>query len=116
VADAVADRLTEAAYGVALWLAGAPGLLAGGAVGVGWLHEYVRERAAAGVLAVTVAERPTRVLFAFFGLVASAVLPGSVRWVMPCVAAGWLAVAVLGLGQLGVAARRSLAGTVVPRT
>ena len=116
VADAVADRLTEVGYGVALWLAGAPGWLCAGAVGVGWLHEYLRERVARGPLAVTVAERPTRVLFAFFGLVASAVLPGSVRWVMPCVAAGWLAVAVLGLGQLGVAARRSLAGTVVPRT
>src|SRR5262244_2015619 len=71
VVDSVADRLTELAYGVALWLAGAPGWLCGAVVGVGWLHEYLRERAAAGVLAVTVAERPTRVLCAFFALIAA---------------------------------------------
>jgi CDP-diacylglycerol--glycerol-3-phosphate 3-phosphatidyltransferase len=110
VADSVADRLTEAGYGVALWLAGAPGWLCAGAAGVGWLHEYLRERVGRGPLVLTVAERPTRVLFAFFGLVAAAVLPGAVGWV----AAGWVAVALAGLGQLCLAVRRLARDRVVP--
>jgi CDP-diacylglycerol--glycerol-3-phosphate 3-phosphatidyltransferase len=110
VADAVADRLTEAGYALALWLAGAPGWLCAAAAGVGALHEYVRERVGRGPLAVTVAERPTRVLFAAFGLVAAAVLPGGVGWAV----AGWLAVALAGLGQLCLAARRAPARTVAP--
>jgi CDP-diacylglycerol--glycerol-3-phosphate 3-phosphatidyltransferase len=111
LADAVADRLTEVAHGVALWLAGAPGWLCAAAVGVGWLHEYVRERAAAGVLAVTVSERPTRVLFAFFGLVAAGTVggPGLVGWAaVGWAAAAWLVVAVVGLGQLCLAAGRAV--------
>jgi catechol 2,3-dioxygenase-like lactoylglutathione lyase family enzyme len=101
VADAVADRLTEAAFGVALWQAGAPGWLCGTAVGVGWLHEYLRGRAGRGVSAITVSERPTRVLFGFFGLVAAAVWPA----LLGGVAGAWVAVAVAGLAQLGLSYR-----------
>src|SRR5262249_1288508 len=85
--------------------AGAPGWLCGTAVGVGWLHEYLRERAAAGVLAVTVAERPTRVLCAFFALIAATAAgwtaPGMGRWAVTLAVAGWLAVGVIALSQLG---------------
>jgi CDP-diacylglycerol--glycerol-3-phosphate 3-phosphatidyltransferase len=103
VLDAVADRLTEAAYGVALWRLGVPGPLCAAVVGVGWLHEYVRARA--GVVgAITVAERPTRVLFAFFLLLSAGVAP---RLVPPACAV-WLAVALVGAGQLRVAVRRTL--------
>jgi CDP-diacylglycerol--glycerol-3-phosphate 3-phosphatidyltransferase len=95
VADAVADRLTEVAYALALWSAGAPAWACGAACGLGLLHEYARERAGRPV-AVTVNERPTRVLFAAFGLLGAAVVPASARWVPLC----WVAVAALGLGQL----------------
>lgn len=64
--DALADRVSEASWLLALWLLGAPGLLVVGCGGLAWLHEYARARAAVsglpGVGAVTVAERPTRVI------------------------------------------------------
>ncbi len=103
VLDGLADRLTEAAYGVALWRLGVPGPLCTAIVGVGWLHEYVRARA--GVVgALTVAERPTRVLFAFFLLLGAGVAPRLV----PLACAVWLVVALVGAGQLAVGVRRTL--------
>jgi uncharacterized protein len=105
LADAVADRVAEAGWGAALWLAGVPGWLATAAVAVGWLQEYLRERAGRGPLAVTVAERPTRVLLACAGLVAAAWSP---TWAAAAVA-GWLAAGAAGAAQLVAAARRSLA-------
>lgn len=95
VADAVADRLTEVAYALAFWAVGAPAWACGASCGLGFLHEYVRERAGRPV-AVTVGERPTRVLFAAFGLLGAALVPASPRWVALC----WVAVAAVGLGQL----------------
>ena len=109
VYDSVADRLGEAAWLLAFWLAGAPAWLVVAAGAVSWLHEYARARATAAGMAeigaVTVAERPTRVLIAVFGLLLTAV-----AGLVITVAAGlWLALAVVGLGQLAVAIRRSLA-------
>ncbi|WP_433385133.1 CDP-alcohol phosphatidyltransferase family protein [Actinoplanes sp. CA-142083] len=108
VYDSVADRLGEAAWLLAFWLAGAPGWLVVTAGAVSWLHEYARARAtAAGMTeigAVTVAERPTRVLIAIFGLLLT-----FFSGLVITVAAGlWLALAVVGLAQLGVAIRRAL--------
>ncbi|MFI5896050.1 CDP-alcohol phosphatidyltransferase family protein [Actinoplanes sp. NPDC051513] len=110
VYDSVADRLGEAAWLLAFWLAGAPAWLVVAAGAVSWLHEYARARATAAGMAeigaVTVAERPTRVLIAVFGLL----LGGVVAGLMITVAAGlWLGLAVVGLAQLAVAIRRSLA-------
>jgi CDP-diacylglycerol--glycerol-3-phosphate 3-phosphatidyltransferase len=117
VYDSVADRLGEAAWLAAFWLAGAPGLLvvAGGATC--WLHEYVRARSAGagmrGVGAVTVGERPTRVSVAIVGLS----LGGATGLLRPELAAGtvtlaavaWLAFSAFGLGQLVTAVHRDLA-------
>ncbi|XVU27336.1 CDP-alcohol phosphatidyltransferase family protein [Actinoplanes sp. CA-054009] len=108
VYDSVADRLGEAAWLTAFWLAGAPGWLAVAAGGMSWLHEYARARASAAGMseigAVTVAERPTRVLVAIFGLIGAAALP-----MVATVATGvWLALAVVGAAQLAVAVRRAL--------
>ncbi len=114
--DSVADRIGEAAWLAAFWLAGAPGglVVAGGAVS--WLHEYVRARAVAagmtGIGVVTVAERPTRVSVALAGLL----LAGLAGLVRPELLAGtatvagvaWLFFGVFGLGQLVAAVRRSL--------
>ncbi|MFF5082703.1 CDP-alcohol phosphatidyltransferase family protein [Actinoplanes sp. NPDC000266] len=108
VYDSLADRLGEAAWLTAFWLAGAPGWLVVAAGGLSWLHEYARARASAAGMseigAVTVAERPTRVLIAIFGLIGAAALP-----VVSTVAtAVWLLLAVVGAVQLAAAVRRAL--------
>ena len=81
-----------------------------------WLHEYVRARATAAGMpdigAVTVGERPTRVSVAISGLLVGGVA-GFVHgdWaviVVVVAAAAWLALAVIGLGQLIAAVRRDL--------
>jgi CDP-diacylglycerol--glycerol-3-phosphate 3-phosphatidyltransferase len=108
--DSVADRLGEAAWLLAFWLAGAPGWLVVAAGAVSWLHEYARARATAAGMTeigvVTVAERPTRVLIAIFGLL----LTVASGLVITVAAALWLALAVVGLGQLALAIRRSFSG------
>ena len=116
VLDSVADRIGEAAWLVAFWLAGAPGWLVVAAGAVSWLHEYVRARATAAGMpdigAVTVGERPTRVSVAVSGLlaggVAGLVRPGWDDAVVTVAAAVWLALALVGLAQLAVVTRRAL--------
>jgi len=107
VVDSVADRLGELAWLVAFWLAGAPAWLAVAAGAVSWLHEYVRARAiAAGMReigAVTVAERPTRVIVAVAGLIL-----GNAGPLVTVAVAVWLALGVAGLVQLAVTVRRAL--------
>jgi CDP-diacylglycerol--glycerol-3-phosphate 3-phosphatidyltransferase len=117
VYDSVADRLGEAAWLTAFWLAGAPGLLVVIGGGACWLHEYIRARSAGagmrGVGVVTVGERPTRVSVALVGLL----LAGAGGLLRPELAAGtvtfaavvWLFFTVFGLGQLVTAVRRDLA-------
>ncbi|MFG1608232.1 CDP-alcohol phosphatidyltransferase family protein [Actinoplanes sp. NPDC049265] len=113
VVDSVADRIGEAAWLLALWLAGAPAGLVVAAGGLSWLHEYVRARATAGGMAdigmVTVGERPTRIAVAIPGLliagVSSLVLPLPIAAV--AVAAG-LALQLVGLVQLFLTVRREL--------
>lgn len=92
--DSVTDRLSDAAYGVALWLLGAPVWLAVTAMGLAFLLEYVRARAGALGLAdvgvVTVGERPTRVVVtAMFCLAAG---------LHPAAAATWATLGALALG------------------
>jgi CDP-diacylglycerol--glycerol-3-phosphate 3-phosphatidyltransferase len=109
VQDALADRVSEACWLVALWSLGAPGWLVLLCGGLGWLHEYLRARAAASGLpdigAVTVAERPTRIILAVVALVVGGFLPGAGVTVL---AAVWAALAAFGFGQLYVTVRRAL--------
>jgi phosphatidylglycerophosphate synthase len=113
VLDSVADRIGEAAWLTAFWLAGSPAWLAVAAGGVSWLHEYSRARATAAGMseigAVTVGERPTRVSIAISGLLLAGVF-GHAPIVLTVAAAAWLALAVVGLAQLAVAIRRALPG------
>jgi CDP-diacylglycerol--glycerol-3-phosphate 3-phosphatidyltransferase len=117
VYDSLADRLGEAAWLVAFWLAGAPGPLVAAGGAACWLHEYVRARAAGagmrGIGAVTVAERPSRVLVAVAGLllggVSGGLAPTLVPGTMTLAAVAWLVLGILGLGQLIAAVRRDLA-------
>jgi len=120
VLDSAVDRLTEVAYAAALWLAGAPGLLAAAFGALCWLPDYLRARAGqAGVTetgAISVWERPTRVALTGFtlggaGVVATAGLDQVV--VVAGTAVGVLLGAV-GTAQLGVSLRRALGGLPDP--
>ncbi|GAA1627656.1 CDP-alcohol phosphatidyltransferase family protein [Actinoplanes couchii] len=116
VYDSVADRLGEAAWLTAFWLAGVPGWLAVTAGAAGWLHEYVRARATTAGMpdigAVTVGERPTRVSVAITALLVAAlsalVDTGWPPLVLTAGAGVWLALQSVGLAQLGVAVRSAL--------
>jgi phosphatidylglycerophosphate synthase len=115
VLDSVVDRLTEAAYAAALWTAGAPGWLAVVFGALCWLPDYLRARAGqAGVGetgALSVWERPTRVILTGLTLTGAGVLSGF--GADPAVVtAGAATGAVLGavaVGQLGLSLRRMLA-------
>jgi CDP-diacylglycerol--glycerol-3-phosphate 3-phosphatidyltransferase len=115
VLDSAVDRLTEAAYAAALWAAGAPGWLAVLFGALCWLPDYLRARAGqAGVTitgALSVWERPTRVLLTGLTLTGGGVLTASDA--EPAAVTGGAAVgAALGavaVVQLGFSLRRMLA-------
>jgi phosphatidylglycerophosphate synthase len=114
VLDSAVDRLTEVAYAAALWLAGAPGPLAVAFGALCWLPDYLRARAGqAGVTetgALSVWERPTRVILTGLTLAGAGVVTG-LGWAVPVVVAGCAAGAVLGVVaviQLGIGLRRLL--------
>jgi phosphatidylglycerophosphate synthase len=114
--DAIADRLAEAAWLLALWLAGVPGILVAVCGALAWLHEYARARAAAagmsGVGVVSVAERPVRVILTIVALVlggaASFVSGGLAAGVMTIVVAVWVLLGLLGGARLLTAIRAAL--------
>ena len=114
VLDSVVDRLTEVAYAVALWLAGAPGLLATAFGALCWLPDYLRARAGqAGVSetgALSVWERPTRVAFTGFTLGGAGVMSatGFGEAVVVSGAAVGVLLGALGTAQLGISLRRAL--------
>lgn len=123
--DSVCDRLGEAAWLLALWLAGVPAWLVLGCAGLVYLHEYVRARATAagmsGIGAVTVAERPTRVIATVAALVwvgtvrlsgvhpAAATPAGSAAAGAGVLVAAWVVLGVVGLTQLLYACTAALA-------
>jgi CDP-diacylglycerol--glycerol-3-phosphate 3-phosphatidyltransferase len=115
-ADAVADRLSEIAWLVALWLVGGPAPLAVACGAVALLHEYARSRAALagmpGVPTVAIAERPTRIVVAVLALVLAAVAGLiSVRLaagVATVALAVWLVLGLLGGARLVTAIRTDL--------
>jgi CDP-diacylglycerol--glycerol-3-phosphate 3-phosphatidyltransferase len=124
VLDSLVDRLTELAYLLALYLAGAPGWLVVLAGLPAWLLEYVRARAVGAglteIAVLTVWERATRVVVTAVGLflagVAALALPGPldrprgdvVAWVSAGTAGLWVALGAVGLVQLLVTVRRQL--------
>jgi phosphatidylglycerophosphate synthase len=116
--DSAADRVSEAAWLIGLWLVGAPGVLATGCGGLAWLHEYLRARAGAvgmkGIGIVTMAERPTRVIsvtVAFLvggaaGLIDERLTPGAVAVVLVI----WALLGLFGTFKLYRAIRDDLLG------
>jgi len=124
VLDSAVDRLTEVAYAGALWLAGAPGLLAAAFGALCWLPDYLRARAGqAGVAetgAISVWERPTRVILTGFTLGGAGVVAATSSGeagVVAVVVAGTGAGVVLGIAgtaQLGISLRRALGDLADP--
>lgn len=114
--DGLADRLSEAAWLLGVWLVGGHGVLVAACGAASWLHEYVRARAGASGMAdigvVTVNERPTRVIAVIGALVLGGLtwminprlVPGTVTVVL----AIWLVFALLGLIRLVAVVRRTL--------
>jgi CDP-diacylglycerol--glycerol-3-phosphate 3-phosphatidyltransferase len=114
VLDSAVDRLAEVAYAAALWLAGAPGPLAVAFGALCWLPDYLRARAGqagvGGTGALSVWERPTRVILAGLTLGGAWVVAGP-GWAGPVVVAGTAAGVLLGtvaVVQLGIGLRRLL--------
>jgi CDP-diacylglycerol--glycerol-3-phosphate 3-phosphatidyltransferase len=116
VLDSAVDRLTEVAYALAFWAAGAPGWLAAAFGALCWLPDYLRARAGqAGVSetgAISVWERPTRVAMAGFSLGGAGVVAGmgATDVVVTAGAAVGCLLGIVGTAQLGVQLRRALAG------
>ncbi len=112
LADSVCDRLSDAAYGVALWVVGAPAWLAGLWVALGWLAEYARARGqvlvGGPVDAVTVGERPTRIVLLTFALAGCGVLPGHTHAVATTFGVAAAGTAAIGLVQVLAAVRERL--------
>lgn len=118
VVDAVADRVADLCLVGVLVVLGAPPWL-GAALGAAvFLHEYARARAqgvgmgSAG--AVTVAERPTRVIVTVVACVGAGLLPAGTpgtgwSWGVVC-ALVWSGCALAGGVQLSVGLRRELGG------
>jgi CDP-diacylglycerol--glycerol-3-phosphate 3-phosphatidyltransferase len=114
VLDSLADRVCDALYLVALWLAGAPAGLCVGAGAAIVLLEYARARAAGAgfddIGLVTVGERPTRIVVTCFGLAFAGFLPAYAAWSAGAGAAATLGVSLIGTAQYLPVARRALLG------
>ncbi|MDP9428503.1 MAG: CDP-alcohol phosphatidyltransferase family protein [Actinomycetota bacterium] len=115
VLDSAVDRLGEAAFAAALWMAGAPGWLAAAFGALCWLPDYLRARAGqAGVAetgALSVWERPTRVAMTGLTLGGAGVVSGA-GWAGAVVTSGTAVgclLGIVGVAQLGTALRRKLA-------
>lgn len=110
--DSLIDRLSDAAYCVALWALGAPVWLAVLAGGLALLQEYLRARAGGAGMAdvgvVTVSERPTRVVGVAAFCLAAGVYPESAALWGTVGAAAGVAAGSVGLGQLLIVVRRRL--------
>jgi phosphatidylglycerophosphate synthase len=104
VLDSTCDRLADAAYCLALLLAGATAWLAAAGAALAWLHEYVRARAAVAGMpeigVVTVSERPTRVIVTSMFLLGAGVYPGTAQLWAGAGAASWTVLGAAGLVHL----------------
>jgi CDP-diacylglycerol--glycerol-3-phosphate 3-phosphatidyltransferase len=122
VVDSVADRLGDLLLGAVLLTLGAPAGWVAAAVVFVFLLEYVRARAQAvgmpGVGAVTVAERPTRLIIGGLAAAGAAAFPDG----LPLLGWGcaitlaivWTVVGVVGLIQVLIGVRRSMPRTFPP--
>jgi CDP-diacylglycerol--glycerol-3-phosphate 3-phosphatidyltransferase len=110
--DSFADRLSDAAYLVALWVLGASGPLCVAGGGLMGLQEYARARAGNAGMGeigiITVWERPTRVILTAGLLLGCGLLPDSAEVIATAGATAWVVLGLVGLAQLLVVVRRRL--------
>lgn len=116
VVDATADRVGDLLLAGSLVVLGAPVGWCVAAAALVLLLEYVRARAQGvglpGAGAVTVAERPTRLILVGVAATGAATLPGGTPWTgwgwAAVCAVGWVVIGAVGLVHLGVAVVRKL--------
>ena len=105
VADAIADRIADAAFAAVLWRCGAPWALALAcgvlAVGIDLFRRVRRVRRV-----ITVGERPSWTICAALACGSSAIT--SDAWPVLVCASVWLAAGVVGLAQIGRPFQRSM--------
>lgn len=116
VVDAVADRLSDLCLLAVLVLLGAPERLATAVGAALLLHEYARARAQGvgltGAAAVTIAERPTRVVVVAVACLGAGIWPDGAPWFgwswgALCLWL-WAAISAIGGAHLAVALTRAL--------
>jgi phosphatidylglycerophosphate synthase len=109
VLDTVSDRLSDAAYGVGLWVLGAPAWLATSWVGLSFGLELIRWRARRGAPGrldvVTVGERPTRIIVTALTLVAGGLVASHAETVALFGVVAGVITSAVGVIQLAVDAR-----------
>jgi archaetidylinositol phosphate synthase len=116
VVDAMADRAGDLLLAVTLAVLGAPPAWCIAAAALVLLHEYLRARAGAagmpGPGAVTVAERPTRVVLVAVAALGAGTLPAGTPWTgwdwAMVSAVAWVVVGAVGLAHLAVGVRRAV--------
>ncbi|TFV54766.1 CDP-alcohol phosphatidyltransferase family protein [Mycobacterium sp. PS03-16] len=122
VVDSVADRIGDLLLGAVLLALGAAPVWVLAALALVFLLEYTRARAQAvgmpGVGAVTVAERPTRLIVVALAAGGAAVVPGGVPplgWTWGgTLAIAWTVAGVAGMAQLLIGVRRSMPRSFPP--
>lgn len=112
VLDSVVDRANDGLFVAAVWVVGGPAALAvGGGVAFGLL-EYLRARAgnagASHVDAITVGERPTRVICCALGLASAGLFPRRAELLAAICLGVLLALSCAGLAQLAFTVRSRL--------
>lgn len=122
VVDAVADRLGDLALGAALLALGAPLPWVLTSLALLLVMEYLRARAQSvgmpGVGAVTVAERPTRLILVAAAAIGAAASPAGMPllgwdWAT-ALALTWTVVGVVGMVQLVIGVRRTIPAQFPP--
>ena len=118
VVDAMADRVGDLLLLATLAVLGAPPVWCVAAGALTFLHEYLRARAGAagmpGIGAVTVAERPTRLVLVAVACLGAGTLPAGTPltgwgWATVCVI-GWVVVGAVGLVHLSIGVARTTPG------
>ena len=122
VIDSVADRLGDLLLGAVLLALGAPPVWVAAALTLVLMLEYLRARAQSvgmpGVGAITVAERPTRLIVVGMAAAGAAVFPTGVppldwNW-GTTLSVTWTVVGIVGMAQLLHGVRRSMPPEVPP--
>ncbi|MFB1294449.1 CDP-alcohol phosphatidyltransferase family protein [Mycobacterium sp. pW049] len=122
VVDAVADRLGDLALGATLAALGAPLPWVLASLALLFVMEYLRARAQSvgmpGVGAVTVAERPTRLILVAAAALGTAASPTGLPLIgwdwASATAVAWTVVGIVGMVQLVIGVRRTIPARFPP--